>query len=237
MSLSLCTIVWNEEALLGGMLESTLGLVDEYVLGIDSRTDDYTRVVASGVEARLVPFVWQDNFAEARNRILERARGDWILALDADERLMPHTLRTLADLLADEIPLRVDGFRMLLLEGDSQEWTAPRLFRNAPDLRYVGRVHEEIRYLPDPPRTMSVKLDDGPHLVHLGRGHQERDRRLLHLRLRDNPNDAVAYCYLALMARKAGRPLAARTFARRALGCGPRTLHAERVAELENFSR
>jgi hypothetical protein len=62
-----------------------------------------------------------------------------------------------------------------------------------------------------------------------------RDRCLLHLRLRDNPHDAVAYCYLALMARRDQRPIAARTFARRALECGPRTLHDDRVAQLHEL--
>jgi len=64
-----------------------------------------------------------------------------------------------------------------------------------------------------------------------------RDRRLLHLRLCDNPNDAVAYCYLALMARREGRRIAAMTFAKRALSCGPRTLHTDRVAQMRELVR
>jgi len=238
VSLSLCAIALDEERFLSGLIESVTGVVDEIVVGIDSRTTDSSERIARYYGARTLRFDWHDSFAEARNATLERARGDWILSLDADERLLPDGRRAIRELLATDVRASmVDGFRMLVLEDSDEppEWTAPRLFQNEPDLRYVGRVHEEVRYLPDPPRTFSLKLDNGPHLLHLGRGHPKRDRCLLHLRLRENPKDAVAYCYLALMAHAEGRDIAARTFARRALECGPRTLHDERVAQLRQF--
>jgi len=235
VSLSLCAIALDEEAMLPGMLESVRGLVSEMLVGVDSRTTDATRQVAETHGALTLGFDWHDSFAEARNQVLEHARGDWVLALDADERLLPAGRQALLDVVGDRVARDVDGFRLLLLEGDTQEWTAARLFRNEPDLRYVGRVHEEIRYLPDPPRTLSVKLDGGPHLLHLGRGHPKRDRRLLHLRLRDKPDDAVALCYLALMAHQQRRPIMACLLAKRALKCGPRTLHEERVAQLQQL--
>jgi len=237
VSLSLCAIALNEERFLAGMFESVLGVVDELVIGIDSRTTDRTREIAQQHGARIISFDWHDSFADARNMVVERAWGDWILALDADERLLPAGYQAIAEVLAPDVSSSIDGFRLLVDEDGVQEWTAPRLFQNEPALRYVGRVHEEVRYLPDPPRTFSLKLDDGPHLLHLGRGHPKRDRCLLHLRLRENPNDAVAYCYLALMAHGEGRDIAARTFARRALDCGPRTLHDDRVVLMQQLAR
>jgi len=63
-----------------------------------------------------------------------------------------------------------------------------------------------------------------------------RDRRLLHLRLREHPDDAVAYCYLALMAHAEGRRRLAWALAKRALECGPRTLHDERVAQMRDLA-
>ena len=237
MSVSLCAIALDEHYFLPGMLRSVVeyAVVDEVVIGIDSRTTDRTEAIAGNYGARTLGFDWHDSFAEARNQVLEHAHGDWTLALDADERLLPAGRQALLAVVGDRVARDVDGFRLLLLEGDTQEWTAARLFRNEPDLRYVGRVHEEIRYLPDPPRTLSVKLPGGPHLLHLGRGHPERDRRLLHLRLRDKPDDAVALCYLALMAHQHGRPIMACLLAKRALECGPRTLHHERVAQLQQL--
>jgi glycosyltransferase involved in cell wall biosynthesis len=198
---------------------------------------------------RTFPFDWQDSFAAARNLTIERARGDWILVIDPDERLLPDGRRAISEFLAhlDEVALLVDGFHTLIVETDLDgnelsppERSSSRLFRNSPDLRYFGRMHEEIRYVPDPPKTVCAMLEGGPHMQHYGldptvwhaRAKAERDTRLLYLRLEDNPRDAVALCYLALMARREGRLDDAIGFARRALDCGPRTLHADRRAQL-----
>jgi len=254
MTLSLCAIARDEAEFLPGLLKSVCGVVDDLVIGIDDRTTDTTAAIAQSAGARTFHFTWSDSFSIARNLTLERARGDWILVLDPDERLLPEGRRCIAEQFyqAADIPLFIDGFFTLIVETDLDdrplappERSSSRLFRNSPDLRYTGRVHEEVRYLPDPPRTFSVMLEGGPHIRHYGMApdvwHQRkkaaRDRRLLHLRLCDNPNDAVAYCYLALMARREGRRIAAMTFAKRALSCGPRTLHTDRVAQMRELVR
>jgi glycosyltransferase involved in cell wall biosynthesis len=237
---------------LAGLLGSVRDVVDEIVLGIDQRTSDYTRDIARAYGARTFTFEWQDSFAAARNLGIERARGDWILVIDPDERLLPEGRRAITEFLEhlDEVALLVDGFHTLIVETDLDgnelsppERSSSRLFRNSPDLRYFGRVHEEIRYVPDPPKTVCAMLEGGPHIQHLGmdpsiwqqRAKAERDTRLLRMRLEDNPNDAVAYCYLALMACRVGRLDDAVELARRALDCGPRTLHDDRRVQLERM--
>lgn len=251
MSVSLCAIVRDEAEYLAGMLESVHGVVDDIVIGIDARTTDRTPHIAQEHGARLLAFEWHDSFAEARNLTLERARGEWILVLDADECLLPAGRTAITDMLATDVPLYIDGFLTLIAETDllgrelgPLQVSSSRLFRNSPDLRYMGRVHEEVRYVPDPPRTYNSLLEGGPHLVHHGldpslweaRGKAERDRRLLQMRLDDNPDDAVAYCYLALMARREGDQRQAQDLARRALECGPRTLHDDRVALMQQLA-
>jgi len=248
MSLSLCAIALNEEQFLAGMLDSVAGLVDEIVIGIDSRTTDGTMDIARAHGARVFTFDWHDSFASPLNLALDLARSEWLLRLDADERLVPAGRTAINEVLALGVPLHVDAFYTLMLETDLDgeplgppERSAARLFRNTPDLRYVGRIHEEIRYVPDPPQTYNAMLDGGPHIVHLGaapevleqRGKRARDRHLLHLRLCDDPDDAVALCYLALMAHAEGRRRAAYALAKRALDCGPRTLHDDRVVQLK----
>jgi glycosyltransferase involved in cell wall biosynthesis len=252
MSLSLCTIARDEQQFLAGLFASVQGVVDEIVLGIDRRTIDKTAEIARAHGARTFTFDWSDSFADARNLTIDRARGDWILVIDPDERLLPEGKRVLAEFGAhlDLVALQVDGFHTLIVETtlDDKELSPPersssRLFRNAPDLRYLGRVHEEIRWLPDPPKTVCAMLEGGPHIQHYGldpsvwaaRAKRMRDVRLLQLRLADNPRDAVAWCYLALMMRREGRPRAAARFAERALNCGPRTLHEDRRAQLEQL--
>lgn len=239
-------IAKDEQQFLRPALASVRYVADEIIVGVDDRTTDDTADIAARYGASVHTFTWQDDFAAARNHGLDRAHGDWILVIDPDERLLPEGGRRILQTLAAGVDPYIDAFQTLIVEDDlqgnelSQAWSSSRLFRGTRDLRYMGRIHEEVRYVPDPPRTYSERLEGGPHIVSFGsdpglidgRDKLRRDRRLLHLRLQDNPNDAVAYCYLALNARRAGRQRAAAMFARRALACGPRTLHDERVIQM-----
>jgi Tfp pilus assembly protein PilF len=89
-------------------------------------------------------FAWCDDFSAARNAALEHVTGDWVLVLDADEELPPEQHAALRKLLhapsviAWRLPLQDVGREA---EGCSY---VPRLFRNAPGLFYVGRVHEQV---------------------------------------------------------------------------------------------
>lgn len=92
--ISLCTIVKNEENNHAGgiadFLDESLPFVNEAII-VDTGSRDRTRAVLESYSRR-VPNLrvfdarWQ-GFAHARNYSLDQARSDWILILDADERL------------------------------------------------------------------------------------------------------------------------------------------------------
>ena len=88
--ISLCMIVKNEERFLDDCLESVLGVVDEIIV-VDTGSTDKTADIAKSHGARVIDFPWTEHFAEARNQAIERAEGDFMLTLDADERLDPAT--------------------------------------------------------------------------------------------------------------------------------------------------
>lgn len=147
--LSLCMIVRNEAATLRACLDSARPHVDEIVVA-DTGSDDATVAIAQGYGARVVPTVWRDDFAAARNRSLALAVGEWILVLDADERLPGDagpTLRALLDapgeIVAYLLPQRTPTVSSTINGMVRVEWQ-PRLFRNGTGARYVGAVHECI---------------------------------------------------------------------------------------------
>ena len=81
---SLCMIVKDEEDNLARCLASVKPIVDEMIV-VDTGSTDRTRDIAEFLGARVYDFEWKDDFAEARNFSLSKAKGGWILILDADE--------------------------------------------------------------------------------------------------------------------------------------------------------
>ena len=87
--LSLCMIVRDEQEMLPGLLDSVRGLWDEFLVA-DTGSTDGTVDLLEKAGATVEPFAWCDDFAAARNASLDMASGEWILFLDADERVSPN---------------------------------------------------------------------------------------------------------------------------------------------------
>src|SRR5271168_5401002 len=85
-SVELLMIVKDGAASLRRCLESVAPLVDRIVLGDTSSTDD-TVAIARSFGADILSISWKNDFAHARNSVLQHSRCDWILVLDADEML------------------------------------------------------------------------------------------------------------------------------------------------------
>ena len=84
--LSLAMIVKNEEHFLADALRSAAPFCDELVV-VDTGSTDATVAIARSLGARVEHFAWCDDFSAARNASLRACRGQYILVLDADERL------------------------------------------------------------------------------------------------------------------------------------------------------
>ena len=139
--ISLCLIARDEEQLLTGALESVYGAVDEIIV-VDTGSTDGTREIARNAGALVIDHFWQDDFSAARNEALAHATGDWVLVLDADERLAPGAVTAIREGVEKNsfdcglLPLfnasREDATIAEVLEGDAQlgePVLLPRLFR------------------------------------------------------------------------------------------------------------
>ncbi len=141
--LSVCLIVKNEEEFLARCLASVKPIASQIVV-VDTGSTDKTVEIAQAHGAEVHFFAWNDNFSDARNAAHQHARGDWVLILDADEELPSESLAKLA---ADMAETNVLGYRIPicnLQEAPDAVTYVPRLFRNAPALFFVSRVHEQI---------------------------------------------------------------------------------------------
>lgn len=94
-------IVKNEEAFLEACLCSVQGLADEIII-VDTGSTDKTKEIARKFTDNIFVFPWQDDFSACRNFSLEKATGDWILALDADEIIAEEDHQKIRELITRE---------------------------------------------------------------------------------------------------------------------------------------
>ena len=109
--LSACVIAFNEEDRIGDCIRS-LACCDE-VLVVDSHSTDRTREIAASLGARVIERDWPGYVAQ-KELAVRSAGADWVLCIDADERLSPA-------LQAELVALRDAGF------SGADGWEIPRL--------------------------------------------------------------------------------------------------------------
>ncbi|MFD2114634.1 glycosyltransferase [Paenibacillus yanchengensis] len=148
LTLSLVMIVKNEEASIGRCLSSIRSYVDEIVV-VDTGSEDGTIDICRSFGANVYSFPWNGSFADARNYGLEKAQGDWIFWLDADEELAPLDGQSLKELLAGRAEV-ILSVRLINYVGatanDNEAYLIhhPRLFRNRMGFQFIYSIHETL---------------------------------------------------------------------------------------------
>ena len=232
MSVALLVLARDEAADLPALLDSVAGAVDRVVL-VDTGSADAGPALAAARGATVLHHRWTDDFAAARNAGLQCIHEDWVLVLDADERLGPGAAAALRGATAAGgfdrglLPLhnadREQASAEEVLSGAARRGEPTRLarlLRRQPGLRWVGRLHERPVAPGPPPVDREI---DAP-IVHYGytdarmaaRAKADRNLRLLRRMVDEDPGDAAAWCYLARDAARAGDPDEAARAAERA---------------------
>jgi tetratricopeptide (TPR) repeat protein len=206
MSVSLCMIARNEEAHLDACLASVEELVDELII-VDTGSVDATKRIALAHGARVFDFPWCDDFSAARNESLRHAHGDWILWMDADDRVTAENREKLRTVL-DSLPDSRDGFVMRcacssFVTLSRTEVDHVRLFRSRSDVRFRYRVHEQVA--PSILRAGGTLRMTDVVIQHVGyadagayRRKQERNLRLLELACQEHPLEPFMLYYRGL---------------------------------------
>ena len=154
--ISACLIVQNEQQRLPAALAS-VSFCDE-ILVVDGGSTDRTLEVAHAAGATVIENRWP-GFAAQRNVALDAASGDWVLELDADERVSPQLRRSIEELLAAPapdvdmamLPLRHRFLGGLLGPSAKYPTLRSRLFRRGHYRHDESRaVHEGIEPLRRP---------------------------------------------------------------------------------------
>lgn len=149
--LSACMMVKNEEKLLPQCLESIRDVADEIVI-VDTGSTDRTVAIAESFGARVYHHPWENDFSKHRNQSLSYATGDWILIIDADEKLdaasVPLVRRALRESPSPMIAVMVRSFTE---KGrHTGGGLSVRIFRNGLGFHYQGIIHNQLQDISNP---------------------------------------------------------------------------------------
>ncbi|MDH6430918.1 MULTISPECIES: TPR domain-containing glycosyltransferase [unclassified Paenibacillus] len=225
ITLGVHLIVNNEADLLPHCLTSVAG-VDEIVV-IDTGSTDESIAISQAHGARVFQREWTENFAAARNEGLDQADTDWILVLDADERLqtpLPELRSLLQNTQAQAFTVQIDNWLGVRPE-DKVKHSAVRLFRNGQGYRYSGRIHEGIDAAILKSHNISAIEHSDIEIEHFGylpeimarKNKIKRNEQLLRLALAEQPEDPFHSYNLAVTCCQDGRLLEAETLLRQTL--------------------
>ncbi|HOM28849.1 MAG TPA: tetratricopeptide repeat protein [Deltaproteobacteria bacterium] len=206
VTLGAVMIVKNEELSLPGILSDIQGVVDEICI-VDTGSTDRTVALAEAHGAHVHHFPWCDDFSAARNRSIEHAGSDYLIWLDADDRI-DDTDRTALSALKKRLRKERDRAYTLRVLGCSSDtpdtlFHQTRIVPNRPGVRFEGRVHEQI--LPSL-RRLGIRVEQtGITIRHTGYHDEQaritkarRNLDILRSEISDGMETANAHFFMAM---------------------------------------
>jgi glycosyltransferase involved in cell wall biosynthesis/tetratricopeptide (TPR) repeat protein len=209
--ISACVAVQDGAASLSQCLSSLHGVADEIIL-VESESNE--------------------DMASVRNDALDRANGEWVLMLDATHTLDPASIDVVRDLVdKDEfVGYAARELHQFGLDGavSTVEQRTAVLFPRHADLRYVGRVAEQLL-----PRRSGLKFRLVPSRVVLHQHDYRRERRdpvararrqlpVLDRSVREEPHEPFHQYNLGIALERLAMHGEAETALRRAIELAPR---------------
>ena len=147
--LSVIVITKNEEKFLAACLES-VKWADEIIIA-DNGSTDKTLEIARKYTSHIFTETDHD-FANLRNKAMEKAKGDWVLYIDADERVMAPLREEIKALINSETFVAYALSRQNIIFGQAvsygpyaRDWMI-RLLKKSAFKQWIGRVHEHAQF-------------------------------------------------------------------------------------------
>ena len=119
-------------------VDSILSSCFEVVICANGNYEQVKNTFKNESKVKVFEQVWEKDFSKARNECIDKCKGDWIFVIDSDEEL-----QTPIKFLNEDYDVY-----MAYMFTENQEMEAMhyevRIFKNIPELRYKGKLHEQI---------------------------------------------------------------------------------------------
>ena len=152
LKLSAIVLTKNEEPVIGDCLES-IRWADEIVVVDHGSTDKTLEIVRKFGVKKIVNAPVDSNFSDRRNSGVKEARGEWLLYVDADERVTPELRNeiiavcnkppAISGLVAYAIPRKNIRLTKILYHGGWWPDYVLRLMRKDKLINWEGELHEQ----------------------------------------------------------------------------------------------
>lgn len=183
VTISLCMIVKDEEAVLKRCLDSVRDIADEVII-LDTGSKDNTKSIAAKYTEKIFDFEWIDDFSAARNTAFSKATMDYILWLDADDVIEVEDYKRFKE-LKETIDLSVDSvtmnYNLSFDEYGNVSFSSRRnrLVKRERGFIWIGKVHEYLE-------VYGNIIDSEVSITHKSLSHDsDRNLRIYEKRLKE----------------------------------------------------
>ncbi len=182
VSISVCMIVKNEEAVLARCLDSLQGIAEEIII-VDTGSTDRTKEIAALYTDKIYNFTWIHDFSAARNFAFSKATRDYIYSADADEVVEPKDREKLL-LLKQALLPEIEIVEMIYVNPKDCNMVynftkepRPKLFKRLREFRWIDPIHETVALSPLV-YSSDIEIMHRPQSLHSGRDFQALEREL-----------------------------------------------------------
>ena len=146
INLSVCLIVKNEELVIERCLKCVSQFADEIIV-VDTGSTDKTKKIVKKWTENVFDLVWCNDFSKARNFAISKAKGKYIMWLDADDFITDKNIKKInklkKNLVSDTYMLK---YQVAFDDNNKPtfEYFRERILRNCESCKFNGFLHEAI---------------------------------------------------------------------------------------------
>ena len=187
--LSVCLIVKNELKNLKELIPQLLNISDDIVIVDTGSTDGTKDFLKNNSKIKFFEIKWEDDFSKARNFSIEKAKNNFILWLDADDRIKSF----------QKIKFNYNEIyaAKIINSSDNTYSYQLRIFPNNGEIKFHGKVHEQLKFNKEKYR---VKFLNDLKIVHFGYKNREKliEKQLRNIRILNSIKNKTFYEYIQL---------------------------------------